>query len=111
MARLIPAVEYPAGHEFYQSLHGSLSEMVAAYDRGEITFRQIADEGPFSHAFLVGDPDSVSAKLQTMLDMYGGLTDVLCWTRLGGLDHHKVMGSMELFVTKVTDPLKAGATA
>jgi len=26
---------------------------------------------------------------------------LLCWTRLGGLDHEKVMKSMKLFVEKV----------
>jgi alkanesulfonate monooxygenase SsuD/methylene tetrahydromethanopterin reductase-like flavin-dependent oxidoreductase (luciferase family) len=44
---------------------------------------------------VVGDPEACVNKVRRLKEMYG-LTDVLFWTRLGGLDHHKVMRSMEL---------------
>ena len=43
----------------------------------------------------------VTAKLKQLLDDYHGITDVLCWTRLGGLAHKDVMRSMDLLVNKV----------
>jgi len=48
----------------------------------------------------------VQGKLLELLGMYEGLSDVLCWTRLGGLDHKKVMSSMELLMNKVVAPLR-----
>jgi len=50
---------------------------------------------------FVGDPPYVADKLNRLVSMYGGLSDVLCWTRLGGLDHKKVMRSMQTFTDKV----------
>ena len=102
---LIPPNKYPSG-DYYASLHGLLTSTLQAYDAGEVTFEWMVRESPFKHAFLVGDPAYVSQKLRGLLEMYSGLSDVLCWTRLGGLDHKKVMASMECFVEKVVNPLR-----
>ena len=78
-----------------------------AYDAGQISFKDAVTHGPFEHAFLIGDPETVQRKLLRLLEMYDGITDVLCWTRLGGLAHEKVMSSMDLLVNKVVKPLRA----
>lgn len=103
--RMIPAKEYPESEGYYRNLHESLSGMIAAYDSGAISFKELATNGPFSHGFLVGSPETVSAKLEKLVDAYS-LTDVLCWTRLGGLSHKKVMRSMDLLVNKVVKPMR-----
>lgn len=106
---MIPAQEYLEGHGYYRHLHATLSTMVEDYDAGRLSFRQIAEEGPFQHGFIVGDPDSVKGKLCKLVDDYQ-LTEVLCWTRLGGLQHDRVMHSMDQLVNQVVRPLrKSGA--
>ena len=105
---LIPASKYPAGENYYMSLHDTLKATLASYDRKEMSFETLANEGPFQHAFLVGDPAFVRNKLEGLLKSYEGITDVLCWTRLGGLDQKKVMRSMELFLKEVVAPLREG---
>jgi hypothetical protein len=35
-----------------------------------------------------------------------GFTDLLCWTRLGGLDHRKVLRCMELMRDRVMPHLR-----
>lgn len=99
--KYIPASKYPTSDGYYAGLHDMIQDELAKYDRGETDFKYMVEEGPFQHGFLVGDPASVGQKLDHLLQMYTGLTDVLCWTRLGGLDHKKVMRSMELLVDKV----------
>jgi alkanesulfonate monooxygenase SsuD/methylene tetrahydromethanopterin reductase-like flavin-dependent oxidoreductase (luciferase family) len=56
-------------------------------------------------AVICGDPDFVGEKLHEFQQVYG-FTDVLCWTRLGGLDHRKVLRSMELMRDKVMPHLR-----
>ncbi len=104
---LIPAKEYPQAEGYYRNLHATLNAFVKGYDEGSISFQDVVEKSPFRHAFLVGDPESVRDKLEGLLNMYGGLDDVLCWTRLGGLDHLKVMGSMDLLVNQVIRPMRA----
>ncbi len=106
IAKHIPAKAYPAGEDFFKNYHGSLTAMLEAYDRKQLSFAEIVENEPFGQGFLVGDPEQVSAKLETLLARYRGISDILCWTRLGGLDHHKVMHSMELLVDKVARPLR-----
>jgi len=52
------------------------------------------------NAVICGDADYVVEELTKAQELYG-FTDLLCWTRLGGLDHRKVLHSMELMHTKV----------
>lgn len=56
-------------------------------------------------AVICGDPDTVVEALAAAQQTYG-FTDLLCWTRLGGLDHRKVLRSMELMSTKVIPRLR-----
>jgi natural product biosynthesis luciferase-like monooxygenase protein len=56
-------------------------------------------------AVICGDPDTVTEKLSQYQEIYG-FTDLLCWTRLGGLDHRKVLRSMELMRDKVIPNLR-----
>lgn len=44
---------------------------------------------------IVGDPETCVSKIRHLQETYG-ITDLLCWTRLGGFAHHSVMRSMEL---------------
>jgi natural product biosynthesis luciferase-like monooxygenase protein len=57
-------------------------------------------------AVICGEPDYVAEQLHRYQQIYG-FTDVLCWTRLGGLDHRKVLRSMELMRDKVMPQLRA----
>ena len=56
-------------------------------------------------AVICGDPDTVVEALAAAQQTYG-FTDLLCWTRLGGLDPRKVLRSMELMSTKVIPRLR-----
>lgn len=56
-------------------------------------------------AVICGEPEYVAEKLLEYQQVYG-FTDVLCWTRLGGLDHRKVLRSMELMRDKVFPKLR-----
>ncbi|MGE0872957.1 MAG: LLM class flavin-dependent oxidoreductase [Kofleriaceae bacterium] len=105
--KMIPAKQFPTQEQYYISLHGILSNTLEMYDKKQVTFDWIVNKSAFSHAFLVGDPAYVADKLQRLQSMYTGLTDVLCWTRLGGLDHKKVMSSMQLMMDKVVKPARA----
>jgi alkanesulfonate monooxygenase SsuD/methylene tetrahydromethanopterin reductase-like flavin-dependent oxidoreductase (luciferase family) len=56
-------------------------------------------------AVICGPPDYVVEELAKAQQTYG-FTDLLCWTRLGGLDHRKVLRSMDLMGTKVFPQLR-----
>jgi alkanesulfonate monooxygenase SsuD/methylene tetrahydromethanopterin reductase-like flavin-dependent oxidoreductase (luciferase family) len=49
---------------------------------------------------ICGNADYVVEELTKAQEIYG-FTDLLCWTRMGGLDDRKVLRSMELMHTKV----------
>ena len=57
-------------------------------------------------AVICGDSEFVAEKLYELQQVYG-FTELLCWTRLGGLDHRKVLRSMELMQDKVIPKLRA----
>jgi natural product biosynthesis luciferase-like monooxygenase protein len=59
-------------------------------------------------AVICGEPDYVAERLHAHQQVYG-FTDVLCWTRLGGLDHRKVLRSMALMQDKVIPKLRDSA--
>jgi alkanesulfonate monooxygenase SsuD/methylene tetrahydromethanopterin reductase-like flavin-dependent oxidoreductase (luciferase family) len=105
-AAMVPAKQYPDTEGYYRDLHGTITSFISGYESGAISFRQICEEGPFRHAFLVGDPELVSERLEALLGAYEGTTEVLCWTRLGGLDHRLVMRSMDLLVRRVVQPMR-----
>ncbi len=56
-------------------------------------------------AVIAGDPDYCCRRLEAYQEEYG-FTDLLCWTRLGGMDPHKVMRSMELMQQHVIPHFK-----
>ena len=49
---------------------------------------------------ICGSPDHVVERLTEAQEVYG-MTELLCWTRLGGLDNDKVLKSMELMRDRV----------
>ncbi len=73
-------------------------------------FRDIAAQANFDVLrdlgyVICGPPDHVVEKLTKAQDIYG-MTELLCWTRLGGLDNDKVLKSMELMGDKVFPHLR-----
>jgi alkanesulfonate monooxygenase SsuD/methylene tetrahydromethanopterin reductase-like flavin-dependent oxidoreductase (luciferase family) len=44
---------------------------------------------------VCGDVDHCTEKLAALIEEYG-FNELLCWTRIGGLDTRKVLRSMEL---------------
>ena len=73
-------------------------------------FRDLASEVSWEtkmdrDAVVCGSPDYVAEKLRDYQQIYG-FTDLLCWTRLGGLDHRKVLRCMELMRDKVMPYLR-----
>ena len=61
-------------------------------------------------AVIAGDPDYCIKTLEAYQEEYG-FTDLLCWTRLGGMDPKKVMRSMELMDRHVIPHFTQQATA
>ena len=54
---------------------------------------------------VCGSPDHVAERLHEFQQIYG-FSEVLCWTRLGGLDNRKVLRCMELMEQKVIPHLR-----
>ncbi len=84
-------------------------EPIKSYETYAI-FRDVASEISWErllerNAVICGSPDYVTEQLAKSQQVYG-FTDVLCWTRLGGLDHAKVLRSMELMRDKVIPNLR-----
>lgn len=102
--KYIPKEKYPETEQYYKNLNEMYFTFLSAYDRGELPFSEIVDSGPFQHGFLIGSPKEVNERLDMLLSNYPYLTDMLCWTRLGGLDHRHCMDSMKLLVEKVLKP-------
>ncbi len=69
------------------------------------TFKNVAQQLDFEllteHKYVIaGPPDYVVEQITKAQDIYG-MTELLCWTRLGGLDNDKVLRSMELMQDRV----------
>ncbi len=74
------------------------------------TFKNVAQKLDFElltdHGYVIaGPPDYVVEQLTKAQEIYG-MTELLCWTRLGGLDHRKVLRSMELMHQRVFPHLR-----
>jgi alkanesulfonate monooxygenase SsuD/methylene tetrahydromethanopterin reductase-like flavin-dependent oxidoreductase (luciferase family) len=54
------------------------------------------DELLQTRALVCGNPAQCVKQIEEMREQYG-FTQLICWTRLAGLDHRKVLRSMELF--------------
>jgi len=83
----------PAGHEPVKGyeLYAKTRDLAA-----NISWQQLLDAG----AVICGNADHCVEEISKISARYG-FTEFLCWTRLGGLDHRKVMHSMELMQNKV----------
>jgi len=77
----------PGGYEHY----GSLRDLTQT-----VTYDQLLD----LDGVVVGDPETCIRKIRHLDEIYG-LTDILFWIRLGGLDHRKVMRYKELCANHV----------
>lgn len=61
-------------------------------------------------AVVAGSPDQVVDRIGRITEACG-ITHYLCWTRIGGLAHAKVMRSMELMASRVMPQLRGAASA
>jgi luciferase family oxidoreductase group 1 len=68
-----------------------------------ITWEQLLEAG----AVICGDRDHCIERI-AQIEKQFGMTQLLCWTRLGGLDHRKVLHSMELMQKHVIPHFKRG---
>jgi alkanesulfonate monooxygenase SsuD/methylene tetrahydromethanopterin reductase-like flavin-dependent oxidoreductase (luciferase family) len=66
-----------------------------------VTWEQLQQSG----AVICGTPDQCVARIRELHDTLG-FTQLLCWTRLGGLDHRKVIRSMQLMQDHVMPELR-----
>ncbi|MBI3965544.1 MAG: hypothetical protein HY329_07910 [Chloroflexi bacterium] len=63
-----------------------------------VTPGEPSDEAWLDH-IIVGSPERCIEKIRQHAE--AGVTELLFWFDFGGLDHRKVLRSMELFATKV----------
>lgn len=83
-----PASEQPVeGYENYANTR---------YAARTVQWDQLLDRGDL----ICGSPEECIKQIERMRDKYG-FTQILCWTRLAGLEHRKVIRSMELMQTHV----------
>jgi alkanesulfonate monooxygenase SsuD/methylene tetrahydromethanopterin reductase-like flavin-dependent oxidoreductase (luciferase family) len=66
-----------------------------------VTWEQLQQAG----AVVCGTPDQCVERIRQLHETFG-FTTLLCWTRLGGLDHRKVIRSMELMQKHVIPALR-----
>jgi alkanesulfonate monooxygenase SsuD/methylene tetrahydromethanopterin reductase-like flavin-dependent oxidoreductase (luciferase family) len=66
------------------------------------------DELLSSGTLICGNPASCIRQIEELRTKYG-FTQILCWTRLAGLEHRKVLRSMELMQTHVIPYFKRQA--
>jgi len=59
-------------------------------------------------AVIAGSPDEVVDRIGRVSEICG-ISHYLCWTRIGGLAHDKVLRSMELMASKVMPQLRGAA--
>jgi alkanesulfonate monooxygenase SsuD/methylene tetrahydromethanopterin reductase-like flavin-dependent oxidoreductase (luciferase family) len=99
---------YAIANEQNQALDDTPLDEVAKYNNRPSNLDQLLANGNL----VAGDPEYVLDVLQKMQDEWN-LTDLLLWTRIGGLEVDKVLHSMELFSEHVMPALKSrsGETA
>lgn len=88
----------PAGHEPVKTyeLYAKTRELAST-----VSWEQLLAAG----AVICGDRDHCIEEI-AKIQRHFGITQLLCWTRLGGLDSHKVMKSMELMQKYVIPEFK-----
>ncbi len=67
--------------------------------------RFVAPESDPEDSVICGSPEFVAERLHQLQQTYG-FTEVLCWTRVGAVEHGKVLRSMELMQHKVMPQLR-----
>jgi len=93
-----PVLWYFRQMENYIAAH-SAENPVASYEEYE-KIKRFAhnvhwDELLNARAIVCGDPTACIRQIEEMRDEHG-FTQLICWTRLSGLDHRKVLRSLEL---------------
>jgi natural product biosynthesis luciferase-like monooxygenase protein len=68
-----------------------------------VTWEQLQQAG----AVICGTPEECVERISQLHALFG-FTTLLCWTRLGGLDHQKVLRSMALMEQRVIPHFKHG---
>jgi Coenzyme F420-dependent N5,N10-methylene tetrahydromethanopterin reductase and related flavin-dependent oxidoreductases len=93
LGQLVPGGDTPvaAGYEGYDAIKANVDT---------ITYDQIVSQGA-----NFGTPEEVTAKLKLLRDEIG-VTHYIGWFNVGGLDHRKVMASMERFAEHVMPELR-----
>jgi len=81
--------------------YAGVRDMAAA-----VTWEQLQQGG----AVICGTPEQCVERIEQMRELLG-FTTLLCWTRLGGLDQRKVLGSMELMQQHVIPHCKGTGAA
>lgn len=80
----------PPTYERYAEL------VTATEEAGGMTVEGLRDGG----VVYVGDPEGLIRQIDTLHDETG-LQHLICWMRFGGLEHEKVMRSLELFAEHI----------
>lgn len=62
------------------------------------------------HALVCGDVEQVTEKLAGFASQFG-IDELLCWTRIGGLENRKVLRAMELMSGEVMPAVRAAASS
>ena len=80
--------------------HAGVRDLAAS-----VTWEQLQQSG----AVICGTPEQCVDRIRELHDSLG-FTQLLCWTRLGGLDQRKVIRSMELMQDRVMPRLREPMT-
>lgn len=83
----------------------ALPEGYADYDRRAAERTSLRFEALWEESLIFGDPDRCAEKIRQLQRM--GVGSLLCWMVFGGLEHHKVLHSMELFARYVMPQFRA----
>lgn len=96
-------VSPPAGHDPVKTyeLYTKTRDLAA-----RVTWAELLEAG----AVICGDRDHCIEKIAELRKNFG-ITQLLCWTRMGGLDHRKVLKSMEMMQKYVIPHFKQDAKA
>jgi natural product biosynthesis luciferase-like monooxygenase protein len=93
-----PTTQKPAkGYEHYPEIRRSTRT---------VEWDELLDSG----ALVCGNPESCIRQIEKLQSKYG-FTQMLCWTRLSGLDNRKVLGSMELMQRHVIPHFKRASAS
>jgi alkanesulfonate monooxygenase SsuD/methylene tetrahydromethanopterin reductase-like flavin-dependent oxidoreductase (luciferase family) len=93
---LVPqGADTPPSYERY-------AELAAAFQaQGSVDVEQLREQG----IVLLDSPEGAVAAIRRLWEDIGQ-QEILCWMRIGGLEHEKVMRSLELFANKVMPEVK-----